>query len=127
MSHDVFISHDAKDGAVAEAVCEAIERAGHLCWIAHRDAAAGGERGTAGLEGDRRGQDLPADPVGESAGIGRVAARRSAAPPRVAIIRWIEEAEPPAELAFLIGAAPRLDALIGLIAIAIVAATIGSR
>ena len=41
MSYDVFISHCAGDRAVAEAACEAIERAGHLCWIAPRDGGPG--------------------------------------------------------------------------------------
>lgn len=37
MSYDVFISHDKGDQAVAEAVCAAIERDGHFCWMASRD------------------------------------------------------------------------------------------
>jgi hypothetical protein len=41
VSYDVFISHSAGDRAVAEAACDAIEQAGHLCWIAPRDL--GGE------------------------------------------------------------------------------------
>jgi hypothetical protein len=52
LSYDVFISHAAGDRAVAEAACEAIERAGHLCWIAPRDLGVGetaGETGFAGI------------------------------------------------------------------------------
>ena len=41
MSYDVFISHCARDAAAAEAACEAIERGGHLCWLAPRDVGAG--------------------------------------------------------------------------------------
>jgi hypothetical protein len=41
MSCDVFISHAARDRGVAEAACDAIERAGHLCWMAPRDLAKG--------------------------------------------------------------------------------------
>lgn len=41
MSYDVFISHSARDRAVAESACDAIERAGHLCWLAPRDLGAG--------------------------------------------------------------------------------------
>ncbi len=37
MSYDVFISHCAEDRAVAEAACAALERGGHLCWLAPRD------------------------------------------------------------------------------------------
>ena len=43
MSFDVFISHCAGDRAVAEAACDAIERDGHLCWLAARDARSGEE------------------------------------------------------------------------------------
>src|SRR3982751_5473568 len=41
MSYDVFISHCAHDRAAAEAACDAIERDGHLCWLAPRDIGAG--------------------------------------------------------------------------------------
>lgn len=54
MSCDVFISHCAEDRAVAEAACEAIERAGHLCWIAPRDQGAGEEPIAARLAGISR-------------------------------------------------------------------------
>lgn len=43
MSNDVFISHCARDRAVAEAACDAIERAGHLCWLAPRDIGTADE------------------------------------------------------------------------------------
>ena len=49
MSYDVFISHSARDRAVAEAACEAIERAGHLCWIAPRDSGSGEAQGFEGI------------------------------------------------------------------------------
>ncbi len=38
---DVFISYASPDSAVAEAVCEALERAGVTCWIAPRDVTPG--------------------------------------------------------------------------------------
>lgn len=41
MAHDVFISHSAKDKAVADAVCAALERGGVRCWIAPRDVQPG--------------------------------------------------------------------------------------
>jgi hypothetical protein len=47
VSYDVFISHNAKDAAVADAACEAIERAGHLCWLVPRDLAKGEDAGEA--------------------------------------------------------------------------------
>lgn len=37
MAHEVFISHSAKDRAVADKVCAALEAAGVACWIAPRD------------------------------------------------------------------------------------------
>jgi hypothetical protein len=37
MPHDVFISYASEDKAVAEAVCEALERKGIGCWIAPRN------------------------------------------------------------------------------------------
>ena len=54
MSYDVFISHSARDRAVAEAACDAIERAGHLCWIAPRDLGAGEEPAEASFVGISR-------------------------------------------------------------------------
>jgi hypothetical protein len=110
--HDVFISHEAKDKAVAESVCEAIERAGHLCWIAHRDVAVG--------EGDASGAEAIASckifllilsaESAESSRIRREAERAARAGLAIVPFR-IEAAEPHEELAFLIGGAPRLDAL----------------
>jgi len=41
VSYDVFISHCASDRAAAEAACTALERDGHLCWMAPRDLNAG--------------------------------------------------------------------------------------
>jgi TolB-like protein len=38
---DVFISYASPDSAVAETVCEALERAGVTCWIAPRDVTPG--------------------------------------------------------------------------------------
>lgn len=41
MGHDVFISHSAKDKAVADAVCAALEANGIRCWMAPRDIVPG--------------------------------------------------------------------------------------
>lgn len=41
MEHQVFISYSSKDTPIADAVCEALERHGLRCWIAHRDVAYG--------------------------------------------------------------------------------------
>ncbi len=38
---EVFISYASPDSAVAEAVCESLERAGLTCWIAPRDVTPG--------------------------------------------------------------------------------------
>jgi TIR domain len=40
-SHDVFVSYASQDGAVANAVVLALERAGLSCWIAPRDVVPG--------------------------------------------------------------------------------------
>jgi hypothetical protein len=49
VSYDVFISHIAGDREAAEAACDAIERDGHLCWLAPRDAGAGAPEAEARL------------------------------------------------------------------------------
>ena len=41
MAHDVFISHSAKDKAVADAVCAGLENTAIRCWIAPRDVQPG--------------------------------------------------------------------------------------
>lgn len=41
VSSDVFISYASQDKARAETVCEALERAGIVCWIAPRDVTPG--------------------------------------------------------------------------------------
>jgi TolB-like protein len=38
---DVFISYASKDGAIANLLCDAVERAGIACWIAPRDVRPG--------------------------------------------------------------------------------------
>lgn len=43
MAHDVFISHSAKDKAIADAACEFLEAKAISCWIAPRDIAGGME------------------------------------------------------------------------------------
>lgn len=40
-ARDVFISYASQDKAVADAVCEALEKAGLQCWIAPRDVRPG--------------------------------------------------------------------------------------
>ena len=41
MAHDVFISYSHFDKAIADTLCEAIEKTGVRCWIAPRDIAPG--------------------------------------------------------------------------------------
>ena len=41
MTHDLFISHAAKDKTIADAVCAKLEQAGIRCWIAPRDVHPG--------------------------------------------------------------------------------------
>jgi len=41
MAHEIFISYSAADGKVANAVCQALEKASLSCWIAPRDITPG--------------------------------------------------------------------------------------
>ena len=41
MAHDVFISHSAHNREVADAICEALEKAAIRCWVAPRDVRPG--------------------------------------------------------------------------------------
>lgn len=43
MPHDIFISHSAKDGRVAKAVCDRLEADGMRCWISSRDIMPGSD------------------------------------------------------------------------------------
>lgn len=45
MAHDVFISYNSADKAVATAVCSSLENNGVRCWIAPRDLVPGREYG----------------------------------------------------------------------------------
>lgn len=49
--HDVFISHSAKDKAVADAICAALETNGVRCWIAPRDIVPGASWANSILKG----------------------------------------------------------------------------
>lgn len=44
MAHDVFISYDTKDKAIADAACAALEASGIRCWIAPRDVRKGEDK-----------------------------------------------------------------------------------
>lgn len=113
MSYDVFISHSAADRAVAEAACEAIERAGHLCWLAGRDLGAGEEPDPASSAGISRSKVflliLSADSA-DSKQVAREAERaRSAGLGIVPLM--IEAVEPGDRLHYHIAGADMLDAL----------------
>ncbi len=47
MAYDVFLSHSAKDKAVADAICARMEADGVRCWVAPRDIRPGHEWGEA--------------------------------------------------------------------------------
>jgi len=56
LAHDVFISHSAKDKAVADAVCATLEGAGIRCWMAPRDILPSADWGASiidAIEGSR--------------------------------------------------------------------------
>lgn len=108
MSYDVFISHSETDRAVAEAACDAIERAGHLCWIAPRDGA--GDEASAAIG---RSKVFLLILSAESAGskqVAREAERARNAGLGIVPLR-IEAVEPGAQLHYQIGGAETVDAL----------------
>ena len=47
MKHTAFISHSAKDEAIADKVCDFLEAGGISCWIAPRDVIPGKNYGLA--------------------------------------------------------------------------------
>ncbi len=51
MEHPVFVSYSSTDKAVAGQVCAALEKGGHICWIAPRDIEPGADYPTAILDG----------------------------------------------------------------------------
>ena len=51
MTHEIFISYSAKDVAIAEATCQALEKDGLSCWIAPRDITPGVKFAEAILDG----------------------------------------------------------------------------
>ena len=113
MSYDVFISHAAGDRAVAEAACDAIERAGHLCWIAPRDLGAGEAAGEAGFAGISRSKIFLLILSAESAAskqLAREAERARRAGLAVIPLR-IAAVEPGDELHYHIADATPLDAV----------------
>lgn len=113
MSYDVFISHSARDRAVAEAACDAIERAGHLCWIAPRDLAAGAEPAEASFAGISRSKVFLLILSAESAGAKQVAreAERARSAGLAIIPLRIEGVEPDDRLHYHIADAIPLDAV----------------
>ena len=113
MSYDVFISHVAGDRAIAETACDAIERAGHLCWLAPRDCAAGEEAEKAGFAAMGRCKVFLLILSAESRDSGQVAReaeRASRAGLEIIALRK-EAVEPGDELHYQIAGAAVLDAL----------------
>jgi hypothetical protein len=112
LSYDVFISHAAGDRAVAEAACDAIERAGHLCWIAPRDIGAGEAAGEAGFAGIRRSKIFLLILSRESAASKQVVreAERARSAGLAVIPLRVEPVEPGDQLYYHIADADALDA-----------------
>ncbi len=113
MSYDVFISHGIDDQAAAEAACAAIERAGHLCWLAPRDRAADEDAEAAGFAAISRAKVflliLSADSA-DSKQIAREAERARRAGLGIVPLR-IAAAEPGDGLHYHIAGAETVDAL----------------
>ena len=51
MDRPVFVSYSSADSAVAGQVCAALEKCGHVCWMAPRDIEPGADYPTAILDG----------------------------------------------------------------------------
>jgi hypothetical protein len=113
VSYDVFISHSARDRAVAEAACEAIERAGHLCWIAPRDMGGTAEPAAASFAGISRSKVFLLILSAESAEAKQVAreAERARSAGLAIIPLRIERVEPGDKLHYHIADAVPLDAV----------------
>jgi hypothetical protein len=113
VSYDVFISHSRHDQAVAEDACDAIERAGHLCWIAPRDLAAGEEPAEAGFAGISRSKIFLLILSARSADSRRIAreAERARRAGLAIIPLRIEPVEPGDQLHYHIADAVMLEAM----------------
>lgn len=113
MSCDVFISHCAGDHAVAEAACAAIERDGHLCWLAPRDLGAGEAPAEASLAAIGRCKIFLLVLSAESAGSNQVAreAERARRAGLAIIPLRVEAVEPGAQLYYHIADAAPVDAV----------------
>lgn len=113
MSYDVFISHSTADQAAAEAACDAIERAGHLCWLAPRDLGGDGEAEAAGATAISRSKVFLLILSGESAAskqVAREAERARRAGLGIVPLR-IAPVEPGDGLHYHIAGAETVDAL----------------
>lgn len=113
MSYDVFISHCAGDAAAAEAACDAIERDGHLCWMAPRDVGAGQAPAEASFAAIGRCKVFLLVLSAESAGskqVSREAERARLAGLAIVPLR-IEPVEPVDVLQYHIAGAVPLDAM----------------
>ena len=113
MSYDVFISHCAGDRAAAEAACAAIERDGHLCWMAPRDIGPDEQPGEASFAAIGRCKVFLLILSAESARSRQVAreAERARRAGLAIIPLRIEAAEPGDQLHYHIAGAVPLDAV----------------
>jgi hypothetical protein len=113
LSYDVFISHSPADRAVAQAACDAIERAGHLCWLAPRDLGEGDAPEAASFAGISRSKVflliLSADSA-DSKQVAREAERAQRAGLGIIPLR-IAAVEPGDRLHYHIAGADAVDAL----------------
>ena len=111
-THDVFISHSSQDQDVAEAVREAIEGAGHRCWIAPRDIVPGEKYGEAIINGIQASRIFLLVVSARSVASQQVERETErAANAGLAIIPFrIEDVKPSKSLEFFISSAHWLDA-----------------
>lgn len=111
----IFICHAREDRVAAKELCEALEEAGHPCWLAARDAAAGGSKSraiTAALAASRAMLVVVSSNTARTKKVLQEIERGAKRGLALIPVR-VEQVEPQGELARLLGSAEILDAPIG--------------
>ena len=112
MKRTAFISHSSKDKAVAEAVCNFLERNGISCWIAPRDVTPGKNYGVAIVDAIDECGVFVIILTGESNKSGQVVreVERAASANSVIIPLRVELVQPSRDLEFYVSSSHWLDA-----------------
>ena len=113
MKHTAFISHSAKDEAIADKVCDFLEAGGISCWIAPRDVIPGKNYGLAIVDAIDECAVFVLILTRESNKSGQVVreVERAASANAIIIPFRVEDVQPSRNLEFYVSAAHRLDAV----------------